>query len=282
MRPAGLRVGLGSSPVLELQAGPARVMIDPAAGGRVASVCVAGLEVIVRRPAGEADPLRWGMYPMAPWAGRVRHGRFAFGGVEHRLALNLPPHAIHGTAFRSTWSVAEAGEESCRLTCPVGGDEWPFAGLVTQTIAVDPGGLHLALTLDADTPMPASLGWHPWFQRDLPGGGALEVSLEATERWERGDDGLPTGRLVKPGPRPDLGWDDCFTHLVGPPVLTWPGALELTLTSSCEHWVLFDATPHAVCVEPQTGPPDALNLAPTVVEPGEPLTATFDWAWRLG
>jgi len=33
-------------------------------------------------------------------------------------------------------------------------------------------------------------------------------------------------------------------------------------------------------VEPQTGPPDALNIRPVVVEPGRPLTATMEWRWR--
>ena len=39
-------------------------------------------------------PIRWGAYPMAPWAGRIRDGRFTFRGRDVRLPLNLPPHAI--------------------------------------------------------------------------------------------------------------------------------------------------------------------------------------------
>ena len=258
------------------------VEVDPESGGRVASVSVAGLDLLVRRPSGRPDPLTWGMYPMVPWAGRIRTGRFSFRGKDYRLPINLPPHAIHGTAYQSAWTAKSVEAERCELTYDLGDDGWPFRGRVGQTVAVDPGGLHLELRVDADEPMPASVGWHPWFARDLIRGGALEVELDAGERWERGDDGLPTGARVAPGTRPDFGWDDCFTALQGPPVLTWPGALELTLTSTCEHWVLFDSTSHAVCVEPQSGPPDALNLAPTIVEPGTPLVTTFEWSWLLG
>lgn len=267
--------------MLELHAGPVKVGVDPEAGGRLASIEVAGLELLVGRPRGEPDPLSWGMYPMAPWAGRVRNGRFTFDGTDHRLVANLAPHAIHGTAFEQIWTVQAVADDRCDLVVGLG-DGWPFPGRVTQRIAVDPGGLHFELELDAEVRMPATLGWHPWFVRDLRGGGALEVDLDAGERWERGEDGLPTGRKVTPGARPDYGWDDCFTTLQSPPVLRWPGAIEVTLRSSCEHWVLFDASSHAVCVEPQSGPPDALNLAPSIVEPGRPLIATFDWSWRLG
>ncbi len=88
--------------------------------------------------------------------------------------------------------------------------------------------------------------------------------------WERGDDGLPTGLLVPPKPGP---WDDCFTELAAPAGLRWPGALTLEVVTSCEHIVVFDERPEGVCIEPQTGPPDALNFRPDVVGTGAPLVA---------
>jgi galactose mutarotase-like enzyme len=38
---------------------------------------------------------------------------------------------------------------------------------------------------------------------------------------------------------------------------------------------------HAVCVEPQSGPPDEFNLAPNVVHPGTPLVITATFRWML-
>lgn len=263
---------------MELTAGAARVVIRPEAGGRLSSVSVAGFELLV---PDNGDTLGWGCFPMAPWAGRVRHGRFAFNGTSHRLPLDLPPHAIHGTVYRQAWEVVEARGDWCRLQCGLG-ETWPWAGRALSEVAVDPGGLHLRLTLEADEAMPASVGWHPWFNRDVHWAGALEVDFRAAERWERDEEGIPSGALVPAGARPQLGWDDCFTAMLADPVLYWPGGLELTLRSNCAHWVFYDFDPYGVCVEPQTAPPDALNLGPAVVEPGAPLEATFDWSWRLG
>jgi len=45
--------------------------------------------------------------------------------------------------------------------------------------------------------------------------------------------------------------------------------------------VVFTEPEHAICVEPQSGPPDAVNLdVATVVTPGTPLVvhATFTWS----
>jgi galactose mutarotase-like enzyme len=93
----------------------------------------------------------------------------------------------------------------------------------------------------------------------------------------RDADGIATDRLVAPPPGP---WDDCFTDLRRPPVLRWPGFLELTVESDCPDWVVYTFPEDALCVEPQTAPPDALNTDPTVVLPGRPLSAEMTWRWR--
>jgi aldose 1-epimerase len=97
--------------------------------------------------------------------------------------------------------------------------------------------------------------------------------------YKRDREGIPTGELVPVGPHP---WDDCFTRLGEPAVvLRWPGAIMLTLDTSCSCLVVYDEPEHAICVEPQTGPPDAFNLSPRVVRPGEPLVATATWSWHF-
>src|SRR3546814_7332703 len=94
--------------------------------------------------------------------------------------------------------------------------------------------------------------------------------MQATRFYPRDSDGLPLGPLDPPPPHGP--WDDCFTGLTWPIGLTWPGALSLSLTSTCDHVVLYDQQPHAICVEPQSGPPDAANLGRAyTVRPDEPL-----------
>ena len=76
-------------------------------------------------------------------------------------------------------------------------------------------------------------------------------------------------------------WDDCFGGVERSPVLTWPGVLRVELQSACPYWVVFTERAHAVCVEPQTAPPDALNHDPFVVEPGRPPVAGCTMRWAL-
>ena len=51
------------------------------------------------------------------------------------------------------------------------------------------------------------------------------------------------------------------------------------VSSSCDHWVVYDQPEHATCVEPQSGPPDGFTLCPEVLAPGETLRHTMTIAW---
>jgi aldose 1-epimerase len=162
------------------------------------------------------------------------------------------------------------------------GPGWPFRGRVTHAIRLAADGLDATLTVEADEPMPAWVGWHPWFRREVDGV-ALELAFEAAWMYVRRPDMLPTGAVVRPGPHP---WDDAFTGLLTPPRLRWAGILDLELSSDAAFWVVFDERSDGLCVEPQTAPPDAIRLAgvnaaePPVIEPGAPLTASMSWRWE--
>jgi aldose 1-epimerase len=54
----------------------------------------------------------------------------------------------------------------------------------------------------------------------------------------------------------------------------------MTIESDCPDWVIYTTPSDALCVEPQTAPPNALDVDPTVVQPGKPLTAEMTWRWR--
>lgn len=271
-------------PPIVLGSATARLEISPADGGRMASLVVRGSELLVTEGLG---PMMWGSYPMAPFAGRIRDGAFVFGGREISLPLTMPPNAIHGTVLDRPWAVDDqvkgVSHAEARLSIDLGLD-WPFSGRVSQHIVLGRGGLKVSMTLEADEPMPATMGWHPWFRRELtgtvtepvPASVPARLQFEAARMYERGPDGLPTGRLVAPSDGP---WDDCFTGVRAPPRLVWPGRFALSLTSTCNHWVVYDEPDDAICVEPQTGPPDSVNLAPRVVLPGVPLTASMTWHW---
>jgi aldose 1-epimerase len=92
--------------------------------------------------------------------------------------------------------------------------------------------------------------------------------------YARDDEGIPSGELVSPPPGP---WDDCFVNTE--PVELHYAELTVTVTSDCDHWVVYDEPSHATCVEPQSGPPDAFNLRPRLLQPGERLIRTMTIQW---
>jgi aldose 1-epimerase len=255
---------------LRLSAPGVEAVVDLVAGGRIASLRIDGHELL--RTTGES-PMLWGSYPMAPYAGRIRDAVFTFDDETHHLPATMPPHAIHGTVLHRRWHLVGEGTISAEL-----GPDWPFAGGAVQRFDLGADHLTCRLELHADEPMPASIGWHPWFARRLPSvAGALELDLDAGAMYERDAAGITLPHLVSPSDGP---WDDCFTDLRRPPVLRWPGFLELTVESGCPDWVVYTVPQDAICVEPQTAPPDALNTRPTIVRPGSPLVAEMTWRWR--
>lgn len=254
--------------MLVFEAGLARATVDPGAGGRLASLTIAGHDVLV--PAGE-DPMRWGSYPMTPFAGRIRGGRFAIDGSRHELPQNLAPHAIHGYGYTSAWDVVDHRTIRYEHEKP-----WPFAGRTVQTFDLDAKRLVIGMRTEADEPQPVMLGWHPWFRRDIGADEALKLLFGPARMYELDEEAIPTGRLVDPSPGP---WDNCFTELEAEPVLRWGSALEIRLSSSADHWVVFTQPAHAMCVEPQTDAPDAVNRGRTLIDAGESVDVTFTMAW---
>ncbi|MTA14871.1 MAG: aldose epimerase [Actinobacteria bacterium] len=255
-------------PMVELQAGDATVLVSPVSGGRVASIEVAGEELLVTGAPGD-DPLLWGSYPMVPYAGRIREGLFTWGGREVRLPVNLGPHAIHGSGFVSAWQVRDQGRDHVELDVDL---TWSLGGRAHQHLQLTPGALVCVLTVTAGSEaMPVTLGWHPWFRKPV----ADDLRFGAMYRQD--EQGIPTGELIDPPPRP---WDDCFVRPLGPLVLQVTPRVAVTVASDCDHWVVYDKPEHATCVEPQSGPPDAVNLGvATVLEPGEMVQRSMTIAW---
>jgi len=209
---------------------------------------------------------------MVPFAGRVCHGRFTFDGVEHRLPVNLPPHAIHGYGFVGEWT--QSGPDTIEWRLP---DPWPFPGLVEQTFQLGETSAELTMTLHAEARQPWSMGWHPWFKREIGATAPAQLEFDVAQMYQLDSELIPTGRLVEPPPGP---WDNCFVGMRTGPTLRWGAELAITVTSDADHWVVFDELDHALCVEPQTGPPDVLNHDPPVLEAGGSAKVAMTITWR--
>lgn len=271
------------SPRPILRADGAEAVVDPARGGRLASLRIDDREILVTDGPGS---MAWGLYPMVPWAGRLRGGVLGWRGATHRLPTTLaPPHAIHGTLIEAAWQVVGATDGVVELTTPLA-RPWPFGGRAVHRLTLTGAQLEATLRVEADeAEFPAIVGWHPWFPRMLrdrdgsPAGGPAQVDLPAGGMLVRGADGLPNGEVARP--IPPGPWDDCFVDLAHPPSVRWDGALEVAIESDAAFWVCYTEPEHAVCIEPQTGPPNGLNTDQhAVVKPGRPLEATMVLRWR--
>lgn len=261
---------LQPGPLIRIGSEPLVVDIAPAGGGRIAQIHYEGVEQLLGFDEANSAMIAWGCFPMVPWAGRIRHGRFQFDGESCQVPINLQPHAIHGLGFGLPWQILSRSSRHAELGLGLPRDErWPFGGHCRQHIEAGDTWLRLQLTLTAnDRPMPAALGWHPWFHKPE------RIGFCPRLIYPRDQDGIASHPPTVPTPGP---WDDCFVN--ERPVLLHRGAHTLRLSSSCDHWVVFDEPALSTCFEPQTSPPDAFNRDPTRLEPGQSLSAWFLLEW---
>ncbi|SOD55014.1 aldose 1-epimerase [Pseudoxanthomonas wuyuanensis] len=257
-------------PLIAIASGPLSVDIAASAGGRIAQIRQGGAEWLLGYGEQNAAPIAWGSYPMLPWAGRIRHGRFGFQGNPYQLPLDHGEHAIHGVGYKLPWQVVghspRHAELSLQLPCDA---RWPFGGSAWQRFEVDGNRLRMELSVTAGAQaMPAVIGWHPWFRKPE------RIEFAPTQAYPRDRDGIAILPLAPPPPRP---WDDCFINRE--PVILHRGGQSVRLTSDCAHWVVYDERDDATCVEPQSGPPDGFNLGPTRLAPGATCAAWFLMEW---
>lgn len=254
-----------------LACGPLQVDIAADAGGRIARISRDGMDWLVGYDDANAAMIAWGCYPMLPWAGRIRRGRFVFGGRPYQLPDNLGGHAIHGVGFGLPWQVTQCETHRIELSLQLPRDErWPFGGVAVHRVELTDDAVHCRLSLRAgDEAMPRPvLGWHPWFVKP----DRLEFHPQAF--YPRDDEGIAVPPPIAPPRGP---WDDCFIN--DAPVLIHRNGRRVRLTSDCGHWVVYDQTTHATCVEPQTGPPDAFNLEAATLLPHASIDAWFAMEW---
>jgi aldose 1-epimerase len=249
---------------LELRAGPSRAFLDPVRGGRVASWVVDGEELLVGPPHEADSSIHWGCFVMAPWPGRLANARFEWGGRTIQLRRTHGRHAIHGLTWNRPWVVEAVTAASASLSIELPHDEWPMGGRVRQRVRLGPSSLRLEAEIEAHHPMPAALGWHPWFRSR--GDPRLRVEA-ATYAVTVGM--VPTGAAaeargsadLRAGPR--LGrrrLDLAYLEARSPAVVTWPDQeLRIAFEPAPAPFVVY--TPRgSFCVEPLTAPPNALAL----------------------
>jgi len=148
----------------------------------------------------------------------------------------------------------------------------------------------LRLTNTGERDMPAGLGLHPYFQRQLASSDEVALQFTAAARYVLDDANLPTGELLRPAGKLDFRsgrvvgdaeLDDLYRGWSGPVILNYPGVgnVELSADPVFSHLIVFTAQDGSLAVEPVTHATDGFNLRSRgfggsgvqVVAPGEVL-----------
>jgi len=234
----------------------------------------------------QASPLPAANFHMIPYSNRIRDGRFSFNGTDVQLA-EAEKHAIHGALRKCQWQVASStpSELICEFDTRNSANAinwpWPIHAVIKQVVDADTLHSRISITNLGDSDMPVGTGWHPYFVRDIKGGGpTLTLPVESLYPDSNGDclpDGaavaLPAAldfrqaRALDPNQRIDC----CLAGLSGSCHIHWQDAgIELIMSASddCDHLVLFNPDMPHFAVEPVSNANDAFNLASQGINAG--------------
>jgi aldose 1-epimerase len=271
-----------------LERGRQRLVVSEAGGG-ARSWTIDGSELLASFESGTRDGAFAGK-PLMPWPNRLRDGRYAFEGVEHRVELTEPQTstALHGLTLSSRWRASRTSAHGITLTHRLRGREgYPFALDLAVGYELDPGGVVVTLRATNAGPgrAPFGAGLHPYLRLD----GDVTLQIPARTSVPVDDRKLPTGPPT-PVSGSDLDFrharslveqrlDTCFGDLersaAGVASVTLVGARRLVVwMDDAFHFVQVFTANGAIAVEPMTCAPDAFNTGDglLVLEPGASFT----------
>jgi aldose 1-epimerase len=246
--------------------------LDPSHGGEVLWLNWEGEPLLRAAPAGAHDIRDGAAFPLVPFSGRIEQGRFTHDGVVHRLPPNMPPepHAIHGHGWQSAWHVVDTDARFVTLGMRHAKGAWPWAYKAEQTFSLSPDALNVELSVTnlSAAPMPAGLGWHPYFPR-----GDAELACDVTGFWPGASGDVPGGLepvsgmtdLTVARPVDSIVVDNAFRGSGAPAKLVWPSrrlAIEFGASDNLTHWIVY--APQGAgffCVEPVSHAPNAINMS---------------------
>lgn len=289
--------------VAELNNDCLRVRVVPEIGGSIieCSFRHSGDWIPILRP-GE-DPLsrssNASSFVVIPYSNRLRDGQFTFAGKQYQLR-HADKHAIHGDVRDRPLTVVESRKDLIVMDFnadTVSDVNFPFAFSTRITYGLEGSGLvsRIELMNTGKEAMPAGCGFHPYFNRWLPGS-TRDVELQFTVSGVYpGETPLPTGPPISISRdqdfhtrRPlDVILDHCFSGWDRHAVIDWPGSdvrAEIDADPSMEHVILYAPIGQDFfALEPVTNANDGFNLLAqgnqdcgvVILQPGEVLNAGF-------
>jgi aldose 1-epimerase len=274
------------------------VSVMPGHGNNAFQMTVKGSNVLYFPFASPAEFKRRGLYSgvpfLGPWANRLDQMAFYANGKKYLLNPSLGnvrgPIPMHGFLMTAPWEVVsvKADDDSAWVTSrlevyrqPDMMAQFPFAHTIEMTHRLKDGVLEVSVKLNnlSTAPMPATIGFHPYFQVNDAPRDEWTFSVGAKTHW-LGQQNIPTGQtepienvITNPagGTLKGVKLDDVFGDLIrdssGKATMWVQGKserVEVTFgpkfRAAC---VYFPAGPgqNYICFEPMAGITDSMNLA---------------------
>ena len=291
-----------------LRDGDLTVGVAPECGGALTrfDVRVCNQIVNILRPADERSsgrPCALGAssFPLVPYAGRLRGGRFQFDGRDYCYPLNAFPerHSSHGDGWTRRWDLVDLGRQTATMSLEPDSAA-PLRYRCRQEISVHESRVRITLSvenLEAQR-MPFGVGLHPYFANRSQA--LIKASLPI--RWQWDSELMPIATEVNPlasdlaiGKRASfMPFASEFTGWDGSAVISWPALqvrVELRTTPPLRHVVMwmpegesffcFEPIGHATdALNPNAGHPAADDFM--ILEPGASLVQDFDFRVSVG
>jgi aldose 1-epimerase len=241
----------------------------------------------------KANPALCGIPFLAPWANRLDEDAYWVDGTRYLLNPGLGNlrrdgngKPIHGLLnFSPAWALEDAGadHESAYATSrlefwkrPEMMAQFPFAHTISMTYRLVGGALEVETALEnlSETPLPVSIGYHPYFQLHDASRDEWKAYLAARSHVILDDRLIPTGErrpvtFANPHPLSSGQLDDVFTDLVRDPdgraVFSVEGRRQrISVTYGTKYRVAVVYAPEGrefICFEPMAAVTNAFNLA---------------------
>ena len=242
--------------MIHLRAGDWHGVIAPQLGGSLLALRWRGRDAL-RSNESALLPTDAGCFPMLPFCGRVRGGEIETQGGVVRLPRNddAGPNALHGFGWSQPWRIVAQDVASCTLEHRDGSGSWPWPYAARLRYAADRDMFRMELEIIncGDHPMPAGLGFHPYFPRDSHS----RICASAAAMDIMGADKFPCRRVtshpvltrLREGGAPGDDIDTGFYNWTGSAQLV--AALPVLLTSDLDRFVIFaPAGASFFCFEP--------------------------------
>jgi aldose 1-epimerase len=256
-----------------LSNGALNLVVDKNAGGSVVSLRYQDRDILRPGPTiirQDWSPLEYAAFPLLPFSGRIANGRFKANGKLIQLPPNLlpEPHAIHGHGWKLPWDIISKSANSVTLGYSHPASDWPWNYHAEQTLTLNGSALSvdLSLTNTSSEPMPAGLGWHPYFPRSK-----ANISAPTEEIWLSGNDMIPAiptpviadCDLRRMTPVSTLNLDNAFQAGGQRSVIELEhDTVELVADTVFRNLIVYvPPNEDFFCVEPVTHAPDAVNSA---------------------